>query len=83
MSSNWLDNVLSPGIIFRPPNLSLITEKLGSNILDTKKPNFNHFHKKKKRRNMNTTSLWTSKILFVTIKNILINPTIQSKSNQD
>jgi hypothetical protein len=83
MSSNWLDNVLSPGIIFRPPNLSLITEKLGSNILDTKKPNFNHFHKKKKIRNMNTTSLWTSKILFVTIKNILINPTIQSKSNQD
>jgi len=49
MSSNWLDNVLSPGIIFRPPNLSLITEKLGSNILDTKKPNFNHFHKKKKK----------------------------------
>ena len=81
MSSNWLDNVLSPGIIFRPPNLSLITEKLGSNILDTKKPNFNHFHKKK--GNMNTTSLWTLKILFVTIKNILINPTIQFKSNQD
>jgi hypothetical protein len=50
MSSNWLDNVLSPGIIFRPPNLSLITEKLGSNILDTKKPNFNHFHKKKKKK---------------------------------
>lgn len=48
MSSNWLDNILSPGTIFQPPNLSLVIEKLGSNILDTKKPNFNHFHKKKK-----------------------------------
>ena len=65
MSSNWLDNVLSPGIIFRPPNLSLITEKLGSNILDTKKPNFNHFHKKKKKEHEHN--------ILLDVKNLICN----------